>query len=139
MQGRVHCEVGKVRVRGTTITKDEEEGVAWLRSAAVGGDGRHRRAQTFARETQIHRRAHCTLPLLVSVTLRHAAPACVWWEQTAEAQFELGRCHDEGRGVEQDVLAAGVLHAPFLQRTRAVLTAMPWSAHRMFSVVSQEI
>ena len=118
MQGRVHCEVGKVRVRGTTITKDEEEGVAWLRSAAVGGDGRHRRAQTFARETQIHRRAHCTLPLLVSVTLRHAAPACVWWEQTAEAQFELGRCHDEGRGVEQDVLAAGVLHAPFLQRTR---------------------
>jgi hypothetical protein len=63
----------------------------------------------------------------------------VCWEQTAEAQFELGRCHDEGRGVEQDVLAAGVLHAPFLQHTRAVLAAMPRSAHRIFSVASQEI
>lgn len=63
MQGRVHCEVGKVRVRGTTIIKDEEEGVAWLRSAAVGGDGRHRRAQTIARETKIQRRAHGTLSL----------------------------------------------------------------------------
>ena len=38
--GRVHCEVGKVRLIGSTITKDEEEGVAWLRSAAVGGDGK---------------------------------------------------------------------------------------------------
>ena len=27
---------------------------------------------------------------------------------TAEAQFELGRCHDEGRGMEQDVSAAGM-------------------------------
>jgi len=59
--GRVHCEVGRL-IRGSSITKDEEEGVAWLRSAAVSGD--------------------------------------------ASAQFELGRCHDEGNGVEQDVLSA---------------------------------
>ena len=37
--GRVHCEVGKLRVSGSSITKDEEEGVMWLRSAAVSGDG----------------------------------------------------------------------------------------------------
>jgi len=48
--GRVHCQVGKVRVKGSTITKDEEEGVAWLRSAAVGGDGK------------CYRIASCALP-----------------------------------------------------------------------------
>ena len=37
--GRLHCEVGRLRIRGSSITKDEEEGVAWLRSAAVSGDG----------------------------------------------------------------------------------------------------
>jgi len=73
VQGRVHCKVGKVRVRGTTITKDEEEGVAWLRSAAVGGDGRHRCAQTLARETKIQRRAHGTLWLPGE---RHAETRC---------------------------------------------------------------
>ena len=51
-----------MRLKGSTITKDEEEGVAWLRSAAISGD--------------------------------------------AGAQYELGRCHDEGRGVEQDVAGA---------------------------------
>ena len=62
ISGRLHCEAGKVRLKGSTITKDEEEGVAWLRSAAISGD--------------------------------------------AGAQYELGRCHDEGRGVEQDVAGA---------------------------------
>jgi TPR repeat protein len=56
------CLCLKVRLKGSTITKDEEEGVAWLRSAAISGD--------------------------------------------AGAQYELGRCHDEGRGVEQDVAGA---------------------------------
>jgi hypothetical protein len=37
----LHCEVGRLRIEGTTITQDEEEGVAWLRSAAVGGNGKH--------------------------------------------------------------------------------------------------
>jgi len=64
----VQCKVGKVRVSGTTITQDEEEGVAWLRSAAISGDG-----QTPLRaHTQAHARARARAVARADTQPQHA-------------------------------------------------------------------
>jgi len=104
--GRVHCKVGKLRVSGSSITKDEEEGVAWLRSAAVSGDGEFGCGSQCFRPILHGPGALCVRePSAESFFIPHRA-ICLHG-RAADAQFELGRCHDEGRGVEQDIISAG--------------------------------
>ena len=128
--GRTQAEVGRLRVGGATVTKDEEEGVAWLRSAAVAGDagaqfelgrchdegiGVEQDARTAVRwyaaaAQRAHPQATCTLGYCYAkghgVGRDEAAAAKLFLRaaqlKLPEGQYNLGVCHAKGRGVPQD-------------------------------------
>ena len=128
--GRAQAEVGRLRVSGATVTKDEEEGVAWLRSAAVAGDagaqfelgrchdegiGVEQDVRTAVRwyaaaAQRAHPQATCTLGYCYAkghgVGRDEAAAAKLFLRaaqlKLPEGQYNLGVCHAKGRGVPQD-------------------------------------